>query len=462
MNKLWRKLQSTNRYRELKDNPSLYARLKKEAGLLTITGKDQYLLTILKKGIKVTNTSNSLVAYVLGITDTFPEKEMQHSGGTSPDIDTDIPDVYRKKVIDYIKRRFGAKHVSGIGTFGYMQAKGAVRNIGRAMGLPYDFVDRVAKLIPDPIQGKNYTIDEALKEVDELHRLYEDNNDVKRLIDMAKKAEGLILNKSQHAAGVIISSEPLDNIISTWRNADNFPVSEFTKNEVEELGLLKMDELGLRSLSIISDAFNLIKERHGIEMGINDVPWDDPATYALFSTKKLLGVFQFGSAGLSDFAADFEPENIEHVTLLTAFFRPGPIQFKQQLLDIRHGRKQRKSISPIIDNILDVTYGFVVYQEQLMKIVQEYAGYTEQEADMFRKAVAKKIEEKMMKEKKKFFARAEALNRDIHEAERIWMTMEPFMNYGSTLGPSHWEQCEANQVNSGKAEIADPEPSLAG
>ena len=313
-----------------------------------------------------------------------------------------------------------------------MQSKGAIRNIGRAMGYDYNFVDSIAKLLPDPIQGKNLTIKEAVNEIGELRKLYESNVDVQRIIDMAQKAEGLILTRSQHAAGIIVSSRSLKDLISTWVNDDGFPVSEFTKNEVEELGLLKIDELGLRNLSIISDAFKFIEERHNVKLDISSIPWDDPATYALFRTKKLLGVFQFGSAGLSDFAADFEPENIEHITLLTAFFRPGPIQFKNQLLAVRQGKREVESISPVIDDILDVTYGFIVYQEQLMKIVQVYAGYSEQEADLFRKAVSKKIHEKMMAEKQKFFERSRALGRDPEEADRVWKAMEPFMNYGST------------------------------
>jgi DNA polymerase-3 subunit alpha len=411
-----------------------FAAFKKELGAIELNGIEGYFIDLLQRGIAVENTANSIVAYLIGLTNKKPVDTIDYKGGTLPDIDVDFADTQRDQVIEYVVNKYGPDHVAGIGTYSLMWAKAAVRFTGKALGYEQDLVDRIAKTIPEPIQGKAWHIDEALAKSKDLQSIYNSDPRVKDIVDWAGKIDGAISARSQHAAGIVISADPISKICPVWKNDNNFPILEFNLDEAEKFGLVKMDFLGLRTLSIIKDAIDLINKRYNASVNFSEIPLDDPKTYDLLSTGKLLGVFQLEGSGISNYTMKFAPRSIMDVTLISAGYRPGPIQFLNDILAIRHGIGEPKMTPtsekfPIISPILQETYGYFIYQEQIQKVVEVLAGYNDHEADDFRKTISKKIHEKMPKEKERFTKKSLESGMTKEEVDELWDQMESFASY---------------------------------
>ncbi|MDO5397087.1 MAG: DNA polymerase III subunit alpha [bacterium] len=352
------------------------------------------------------SAAGSIVAYTLGITNIDPirynlifERFLNPERVSMPDIDIDFEPSGRQKVIDYVVEQYGADQVSQIVTFGTMKAKLAIRDVGRALDIPYTDVDRVAKLIPKEL---NITIDKAMQISAELKSLYDSDAKIKELIDTARALEGLPRHASTHAAGVVITSEPLVEYIPLTVNKDGFIATQYTKDTVEALGLLKMDFLGLKNLTVIANAAKLVKETHGIELDMDRLPLDKKEVYELISSGNTDGVFQLESAGMQSMMMELHPDNIEDIVAGIALYRPGPME---QIPRYIRNKKNRNNITykhPLLKDILNVTYGCMVYQEQVMDIVRALAGYSMGKADQMRRIISKKKLDKMEIERNNF------------------------------------------------------------
>ncbi len=346
----------------------------------------------------------SLAAQCVGITgidpikyDLYFERFLNPERVSMPDFDIDFCYVNRQKVIDYVIEKYGEDHVSQIVTFGTLAARAAVRDVGRAMDVPYALCDKVAKLIP---QSVGMTIARALEGGRELRDLYENDSAVKELIDMAMKLEGMPRHASTHAAGVVISDKPVAEYVPLAVN-DEATVTQFTMTSLEELGLLKMDFLGLRNLTIIADTENYIR-RYEPDFDIEKIPLDDKATYNMMAKGKTLGVFQFESDGMKNVLRQLNPESIEDLTAVLSLYRPGPMDSIPRYIENRHNPEKIKYDIPALQSILGVTYGCIVYQEQVMQVFRTLGGYSLGRADIVRRAMAKKKHDVMKKEKEFF------------------------------------------------------------
>ena len=346
----------------------------------------------------------SLAAQCVGITgidpikyDLYFERFLNPERVSMPDFDIDFCYVNRQKVIDYVIEKYGEDHVSQIVTFGTLAARAAVRDVGRAMDVPYALCDKVAKLIP---QAVNMTIARALEGGKELRELYENDSAVKELIDMAMKLEGMPRHASTHAAGVVISDKPVAEYVPLAVN-DEATVTQFTMTSLEELGLLKMDFLGLRNLTVIADTEKYIR-KYEPDFQIEKIPLDDKATYNMMAKGKTLGVFQFESDGMKNVLRQLNPESIEDLTAVLSLYRPGPMDSIPRYIENRHNPDKIKYDIPALEAILGVTYGCIVYQEQVMQVFRTLGGYSLGRADIVRRAMAKKKHEVMKKEKEFF------------------------------------------------------------
>ena len=359
------------------------------------------------------SAAGSIVSYCLGITTIDPiryqllfERFLNPERVSMPDIDVDFCYERRQEVIDYVTRKYGKDCVVQIVTFGTLAARGVIRDVGRVMDLPYAFVDSIAKMIP---QELNITIDKALKENPELRKSYQSDETVKNLIDMAKRLEGLPRHCSMHAAGVVISQKPVDEYVPLSRAADGTITTQFIMTTLEELGLLKMDFLGLRTLTVIQNAVALAK-RKDPNLLIDQIDYNDQAVLDYIGTGKTDGIFQLESAGMKSFMKELKPHNLEDIIAGISLYRPGPMDFIPQYLK---GKNDRASITydcPQLEPILAPTYGCIVYQEQVMQIVQELAGYTLGRSDLLRRAMSKKKGDVMQKERQIFVYGDEANN----------------------------------------------------
>ena len=351
------------------------------------------------------SAAGSIVAYTLGITGIDPirynllfERFLNPARVTMPDIDIDFEPEGRQKVINYVVEKYGADKVSQIITFGTMKAKLAIRDVGRALNIPYAEVDKVAKLVPNDLK---MTIEKALDVSDELKELYNDDDRVKRLIDMARKLEGLPRHKSTHAAGVVITEEPTVSYIPLQTN-DEAVTTQFVKDTVEELGLLKMDFLGLRNLTIIENAVKIIERNKGIKIDMSKISYDIKEVYENISTGNTDGVFQIESAGMKSFMQELKPTSLEDIIAGISLYRPGPMESIPMYI---HNKNHPEDITykhPLLKDILDVTYGCMVYQEQVMQIVRTMAGYSLGDADLLRRVISKKKMDKMEIERQNF------------------------------------------------------------
>lgn len=340
------------------------------------------------------SAAGSLVSYTTGITNIDPirynllfERFLNPERVTMPDIDIDFCYERRSEVIDYVIEKYGKDCVTQIVTFGTLAARGVIRDVGRVMDLPYNFCDTIAKNIPNEL---NITIDKALIMNPELRSMYESDETVKRLIDMAKRLEGLPRHTSMHAAGVVISQKAMDEYVPLSRSSDGTITTQFVMTTIEELGLLKMDFLGLRTLTVISDAVKLVGKNHGIKIDVDNIDYDDKKVLDSIGTGKCDGIFQLESAGMKNFMKELKPQSLEDVIAGISLYRPGPMDFIPKYIK---GKNEPESVTYVckeLEPILEPTYGCIVYQEQVMQIVQNLAGYTMGQADNIRRAMSKK------------------------------------------------------------------------
>ena len=352
------------------------------------------------------SAAGSLVSYTLGITNIDPakyqllfERFLNPERVSMPDIDVDFCFERRQEVIDYVVRKYGKDRVAQIVTFGTLAARGVLRDVGRVMDLPYAFVDSIAKMVP---QELNITLDKALQMNPEFRNLYETNEQVKELVDMSKRLEGLPRHTSMHAAGVVISQKAVDEYVPLSRASDGSVTTQFTMTTLEELGLLKMDFLGLRTLTVIQNAVQMAETSNGVKIDIDHIDYDDKAVLDSLGTGKTDGVFQLESTGMKNFMKELKPQSLEDIIAGISLYRPGPMDFIPQYI---RGKNNPDSITydcPELESILESTYGCIVYQEQVMQIVQKLAGYTLGRADLVRRAMSKKKAAVMQQERQNF------------------------------------------------------------
>ena len=352
------------------------------------------------------SAAGSLVAYTLGITQLDPikydllfERFLNPERVSMPDIDVDFCFERRQEVIDYVRRKYGNDCVVQIVTFGTLAARGVIRDVGRVLDMPYAQVDTIAKMIP---QELNITIDKALTMNPELRKAYEEQEDVRYLIDNAKRLEGLPRHTSMHAAGVVISQKDVSEYVPLSRASDGSIVTQFTMTTLEELGLLKMDFLGLRTLTVIRDAVNLIRKDYGVELNMQKLDYADKKVLDSLGTGKTDGVFQLESAGMKNFMKELKPQNFEDIIAGISLYRPGPMDFIPQYIRGKNRPDTIRYDCPQLEPILTPTYGCIVYQEQVMQIVRNLAGYTLGRSDLVRRAMSKKKASVMEKERQNF------------------------------------------------------------
>ncbi|MCR4564342.1 MAG: DNA polymerase III subunit alpha [Clostridiales bacterium] len=375
--------------------------------------------------------AGSLCAYCSDITGIDPlkynllfERFLNPERVSMPDIDVDFCYVRRQEVIDYVIEKYGADHVAQIVTFGTMAARGAIRDVGRAMGMSYAAVDKVSKLIPREL---NITIEKSLKKSDELRELYESDGQVKELIDTAKSVEGMPRHTSTHAAGVVITDLPVSDYVPLALN-DESVVTQYTMTAIERLGLLKMDFLGLRTLTVIDDAVKMIREKEP-SFDIETIPENDKKTFALYSRGDTDGVFQCESSGIKSVLTRLKPESIEDIIAVISLYRPGPMDSIDAYIENRHNRSHIKYKTPMLKPVLDVTYGCMIYQEQVMEIFRSLAGYSFGRADVVRRAMSKKKHDVMESERTTFIDGCGKNGIDEKIANSIFNDMTSFASY---------------------------------
>ena len=383
------------------------------------------------------SAAGSLVSYSLGITDLDPlqhellfERFLNPERISMPDIDIDFCMNRRGEVIDYVTRRYGRENVAQIITFGTMAAKAAIKDVGRAMDIPYSDVDRIAKMVPNQL---NITLEHALKESPGMQQAYESDSQVRQLLDTARKLEGLVRNAGVHAAGVVISPRPLIELVPLHRTKNDEIVTAFDMVAIEKMGLLKMDFLGLTTLTILDDTIKLIAQTQGQQISLADIPLTDDETYKrVFYSGLTSGVFQFESHGMRDVLRRYQPDTIGDLTALNALYRPGPIQggMIDDFIDRKHGRKKVEYELPELKEVLEETLGVIVYQEQVMQIANRLAGYSLGEADLLRRAMGKKKPEEMAQQRERFVQGAVQRGYPQKKIEKIFDLMAQFAGYG--------------------------------
>jgi DNA polymerase III subunit alpha len=441
------------RYGSRADDPEVRQRLDYELGIIHQMGFDTYFLIVWdlcryarEAGIWYNargSAAGSIVAYTLEITLVDPiehglifERFLNPGRISMPDIDLDFRDDRRADMLEYTAHKYGDDKVAQIITFGTLGARAAIRDVGRVMDVPLGEVDRAAKLIPN-VPGKPVSIPQALKAAPDFKQLYDTTPYFKELIDTAREVEGVVRNAGTHAAGVIIADRPIIEYIPLHRptgtSAIENPIKSVTQFEMktlDSLGMLKVDFLGLATLTIMARACDLIHERHGVEFNLQNIPTDDPATYELLGRGETAGVFQVEGSGMRRYLMQMKPKELANVIAMVALFRPGPMEFIPSYIRRMHGEEQVEYRHPALEDIFKETYGYPVYQEQLMFAVMELAGYTAPEADDLRKAISKKQKEKLLKHHQLFVQGA--VERGISEqtANAIFKDWEEFARYG--------------------------------
>jgi len=424
--------------------PEIIARLNHELATIKKAGFASYFLIVqdfvnwakqnrIVVGPGRGSVGGSLVAYLLNITNINPikynllfERFLNPGRISMPDIDLDFTDRRRDEVINYVTQKYGQDHVAQIITFGTMAARAAIRDVGRAMNYSYAYCDRIAKMIPFGL-----TLDQALSQVVELRELYQTDEQAAKLIDTAKKLEGVARHASTHACGVVISSTPLSEIIPLQHPTqdDQAIVTQYEMHSIEDLGLLKMDFLGLKNLTIIEDTLSRIYAIYGKNINLDQIPFDDKATFRLLQKGETVGVFQLESEGFQRYLKQLKPTEFEDIIAMVALYRPGPMQLIPDYIARKHGKQKIEYLHPKLKPILEKTYGICIYQEQVMQIAQELAGFSLSEADILRKAIGKKIKDLLMNQKEKFINGCvkNGINENI--AQQIWYWIEPFASY---------------------------------
>ncbi len=440
------------RYGARGNNPEVRQRLEYELKVIHEMDFDTYFLIVwdlcrearqLGVWYNARGSGNgSLVGYVLDITLVEPidyglifERFLNPGRISMPDIDLDFQDDQRGRIMEYCARKYGDDKVAQIITFGTLGARAAIRDVGRVMDIPLSEVDRVAKLIPN-IPGKQVTLAEALEIVPEFKEVYDQTEYLRDLIDTAAKMEGVVRNAGTHAAGVVITDKPITNYAPLHRptsGSEEMPIKsvvQFEMSIIESLGLLKVDFLGLATLTIMQRACDLIKARHGIELTLKNIPIDDPVTYQFLGQGHTAGVFQLEGTGMTRYVVQMKPQNVDHVIAMVALYRPGPIEFIPSYIKRMHGEEKVSYRHPKQEPIFKETYGTPIYQEQIMRAAVDLAGYTLSESDELRKAIAKKQKEKLEKHRAKFVEGCVANGIDQSTAEGIFSDWEEFARYG--------------------------------
>ena len=383
------------------------------------------------------SAAGSIIAYALNITDLDPlkygllfERFLNPDRISMPDIDVDIQDTRRDEVIEYCAKKYGEDHVSNIATFGKMFGRMAVRDVARVLEVPYAESDRLAKLVPPPNQGRHIPLSVSIKEDADLRNEYENNPTAKEVLDYAIQLEGTIRSHGVHACGVVIAPDTLVNYIPLEMAQKGVVATQFPMGEVEELGLLKMDFLGLSNLTIINNAMRIIRKAYKKEINLSELPLDDKKTYELFQRGDTTGVFQLESAGMKRYLRGLKPTTFEDIIAMVALYRPGPMQFIDSFIRRKHGEEEITYLHSGMKNSLKNTYGILVYQEQFMQISKEWCGFTGGQADTLRKAVGKKKIDLMKKVKPEFVESAVKVGGATKEiAETFWTQLEEFANY---------------------------------
>lgn len=382
------------------------------------------------------SAAGSIVSYLTGITEIDPlkynllfERFLNPDRISMPDIDTDFADTRRDEVLAYVASKYGQDHVAQIITFGTMAAKAAVRDCGRALALPYSYCDRISKMIPMFTKLKD-----AMENVKELKDAYENDPDAKKLLDYSLKLEGVARHNSTHACGVVISKEPINNYTPTQHppQDDSAITTQYAAGDIEKLGLLKMDFLGLKNLTIIEHALKIISKTRKVDVDIANLPLDDQKTFELFQNGMTTGVFQFESSGMKKYLKKLKPTDFEDIVAMAAMYRPGPLNsgMVDEFIDRKHGRKQIAYKHPVMESALKSTYGVIIYQEQVMQLSKDMASFTGGQADTLRKAMGKKIAELMAKMREQFVTGCVANKIDKKIAEQTFADMEAFAEYG--------------------------------
>jgi len=420
-------------------------RIAYELGVIEKTGYSSYFLIVqdfinwaknnrIVVGPGRGSAAGSIVSYLVNITNIDPikygllfERFLNPERISMPDVDIDFADIRRDKVIKYVEEKYGHDHVAQIITFGTMASRAAVRDVGRVLDFPYEFCDKISKLIPTGM-----SLQQATEKIVELKTLYAEDNQVKRLIDLARRLEGVCRHASKHACGVVITPRPLDELVPCqYASGDKDSiVTQYSLHPVEALGLLKMDFLGLKNLTIIEHATKIIYAVHKENINIDDIPLDDEKTYKLFQKGMTTGVFQFESGGIRSYLRQLKPTNFEDLIAMVALYRPGPMELIPDYIARKHGKKKVEYLHPKLEPSLKKTFGIAIYQEQLMKISRDLAGFTLGEADILRKAVGKKIAELLAEQKEKFIQGCIDNGVEKNKAQAVFSFIEPFAGYG--------------------------------
>lgn len=380
------------------------------------------------------SAAGSLVCYLTGITNLDPlkydllfERFLNPDRISMPDIDMDFADTRRGEVLNYVGEKYGHDHVAQIITFGTMAARAAVRDVGRVLGEPYDYCDRISKSIPMFTK-----LEEAIKTVPEVREMYGNEPAAKRILDYARRLEGVARHASTHACGVLITKNPLTEYVPIQyaSSSDRSIISQYSLHPIEDLGLLKMDFLGLKNLTIIESALKIIKNTRGLEIKIDEIPLDDGKTYELFQEGGTTGVFQFESSGMKRYLRELKPTVFEDIIAMVALYRPGPMEWIPDYIAGKHQKKKVSYLHPKLGPILEKTYGVAIYQEQVMQIARDLAGFSMGQADVLRKAMGKKIASLLAEQKEKFIEGCVKNGVYKELAEKVFSFIEPFAGYG--------------------------------
>lgn len=466
--------------RGLEKTPELLERVEYELSVINEKGYAPYFLVVgdllreaHEREILTTirgSVAGSMVTYLAHITNVNPmeymlpfERFLNPMRPSAPDVDMDYADNRRDEIIAYARDKYGHDKVAQIGTFGTMMARGAVRDVARALGYDYSTGDRIAKLIPMGAQGAPMTIDKALDLTPELKKMYDDEEDIKEVIDMAKKIEGCARHISVHAAGVVISPIPLDEIVPTQMDpkGEGKIITQYDMHSVDEdhAGLLKFDFLGIRNLSILADAVKLVRVQKGIEIDIENVPVDDTRTFEMLARGETMGLFQLNGDGMTKALVELKPSSIHDINVMVALYRPGPMDTIQEYIARKHGKSKTTFYHPKMKKFLERTFGLLVYQDDLLYTAIELAGYDWGTVDKFRKAVGKKIPAEMAKQHVIFVEGCQKHSGiSARDAEKIWDLFEPFQGYGFNkclVGDTRIVNPETGEINSIKQLFTD-------
>ncbi len=434
--------------RKIDETSETLGRLKYELKVIKDKGYAPYFLVVadllrFARENKILTTirgsvAGSLVTYAAGITNVNPidyhlpfERFLNPERPSAPDIDMDFADNRRDEVIEYAKRKYGSDKVAQISTFGTMMAKGAVRDVARALGHPYGVGDRLSKMIPMGSQGFPMTIDHAMEMVPELKEAYEKEPETKEILDLAKKLEGCVRHISVHAAGVVIAPKPLTEYVPIQFDPKGGKlITQYDMYSVEDAGLLKFDFLGIRNLAILGDAVRLVRKLHNIDIDIENIPLDDKKTFEMLARGETMGLFQLNGSGMTRYLKELQPSHIGDINVMVALYRPGPMELIPEYIKRKHNHHLIKYLDPRMEKILKPSYGVITYQDDVMMIAIELAGYSWFEADKLRKAMGKKIPAEMAAQKDKFIEGSIKHGMSKTKAEELWRLIEPFAAYG--------------------------------